>query len=59
VPCRPARELVLLQQHDVLPPGEAEVVEEAAAGDAAPHDRDPDICEHVWDDPVYKPEEVA
>jgi hypothetical protein len=58
VPGRAARQLVLLEQNDVLPPGEAEVVEQAAAGDPAPHDRDPGICEHLWDDLVYNPEEV-
>jgi hypothetical protein len=34
------------------------VIEQAAAGDAASDDRDPGIREHVWDDPVYKLEEV-
>jgi hypothetical protein len=57
VPGRAARQLVLLEQHDVLPPELAKVVEQAAAGYTAPDDRDPGICEHVWDDPVYKTEE--
>ena len=48
VPGRAARQLVLLEQHDVLQPSASEVVEQAAAGDAAPDDRDPGFREHVW-----------
>ena len=58
VPGRAARQLVLLEQDDVLPSEPAKVVEQAAAGHAAPDDRDPGIREHVWDDRVSQSEEV-
>ncbi len=49
VPGRPARQLVLLEQDHVAPAEPGQVVGQAAAGGAAPDDRDLGFRRHLWD----------
>src|SRR5207249_1516778 len=55
VPGRAARQLVLLEEDDVVPAEPRQVVRKAAAADAATDDCDPRLLAHLWNHLGYQP----